>query len=110
MMKVCKHCECEFNPNSWIKKKVGGYINECSDCVVELKTEKSVRYRGVVSGSGKMSAISIVKFDSEEDAERYVRSFNSCGAFGIRKTNSCNSIKHSHIGTNIGNDNHKGKK
>jgi len=109
MMKICKHCDYEFNTNSWIKKKVGGYINECPDCVRELKTETAVKYRGVVSGSGKMSAISIVKFSSDEDAERYVRSFNASGAFGINKTNSCNSIKHTHVGSNIGNENHKGK-
>ena len=108
-MRECKHCGIEFNCRSHAKKRVGGYINECVDCVEELGTETTVKYRGVVSGDGKMAAISIVKFESDADADAYVRSFNSCGSFGGRKTNSCNSIKHEHVGTNMGNSNHKGK-
>lgn len=109
MIKECKHCEEEFETTSYAKRKVGGYINECPDCVEELGTEKAVRYRGVISGDGKMAAISIVAFDSAEDAEDYVRSFNASGAFGGRKTNRCNLIKHRHVGSNMGNSNHKGK-
>ena len=109
MIRECKHCGEEFNSKSYAKKKAGGYINECADCVIEFGTETTVRYRGVVSGSGKMAAISIVKFETESDADEYVRSFNSCGSFGGRKTNKCNNIKHTHIGSNIGNSNHKGK-
>ena len=109
-LKDCKHCGIEFNPNSQTKKRVGGYINECPDCVEDLGTETSVRYRGVIAGDGKMAAISIVKFESNEDAEAYVKAFNSTGAFGYRKTNRCNSIMHTHVGSNIGNSNHKGKK
>ena len=108
-IKECKHCGVEFNANSYVKKRVGGYINECPDCVVELETETAVKYRGVISGDGKMAALSIVKFESDADADAYVRSFNSCGSFGGRKTNNCNSIKHEHVGTNMGNSNHKGK-
>lgn len=107
-MKTCKHCECAFDPLSQVKQRVGGYIDECSDCVIDLKTENTVRYRGVVDGSGKMAALSIVAFDSEEDADAYVTSFNSCG-FGRRKTNLCNEINHGHIAFNAGNENHKGK-
>ena len=109
MIKTCKHCGIEFNLHSRRKKLVGGYINECPDCVEELGTETAVRYRGVVDGSGKMAAISIVAFDSQEDADAYVKTFNSCG-FGRRKVNNCNTIKHRHVGFNGGNDNHKGKK
>jgi len=106
--KKCKHCECTFDPTSQVKQRVGGYIDECAECVIELKTEQTVRYRGVVDGSGKMAALSIVAFNSEEDAEDYVSSFNSCG-FGRRKTNLCNQIHHNHVAFNAGNDNHKGK-
>ncbi len=109
LIKECKHCGIEFNANSYAKKRAGGYINECPDCVEELGTETAVRYRGVISGDGKMAALSIVKFESEADADAYVRSFNSCGSFGGRKTNNCNSIKHEHVGSNMGNSNHKGK-
>ena len=110
MIKECKHCGDEFETNSPTKKRVGGYIDECPWCVEELGTETTVRYRGVVSGNGKMAAISIVKFDNDMDADRYVRSFNECGSFTGRKTNVCNTITHYHVGTNMGNDNHKGKR
>ena len=108
MIKVCKHCGDDFNLNSYAKRKAGGYINECPDCVVELGTETTVRYRGVVDGSGKMAALSIVAFESQEDADAYVSTFNACG-FGRRKTNNCNNIRHRHVGFMAGNDNHKGK-
>ena len=78
--------------------------------VEDLGTETSVRYRGVVSGDGKMAAISIVKFESKEDADDYVRSFNASSGWGARKTNRCNSIPFQHVGVNIGNGNHKGRK
>ncbi len=108
-IKECKHCGVEFDSTSQNKKRVGGYINECPDCVEELGTETTVRYRGVISGDGKMAALSIVQFESNEDAEAYVRSFNSSGAFGKKKMNRCNEIKFKHVGANIGNSNHKGK-
>ena len=66
-IKTCKHCGDEFDFDSQEKRRVGGYVNECCYCVEELGTETSVRYRGVVSGDGKMAAISIVKFDSETE-------------------------------------------
>ncbi len=106
---ICKHCEDFFNEDSFLKRKVGGFINECPDCVVELKTEKTVKYRGVVGAEGKMAAISIVAFNSEDEADAYVSSFNSCG-FGKRKVNDCNHINHYHVGNNIANSNHKGKR
>jgi len=109
-IKECKHCGDEFDFNSAEKRRVGGYINECPYCVEELGTETSVRYRGVVSGDGKMAAISIVKFESNEDAEAYVKSFNASSGWGARKTNRCNDIKFEHVGVNIGNGNHKGRK
>jgi hypothetical protein len=109
MIKTCKHCEVTFNVRSQRKRRVGGYINECPDCVEELQTEKTVRYRGVVAGDGKMAAISIIKFESESDADAYVKSFNASSGSNARKTNNCNQIKFEHMGVNIGNTNHKGK-
>ena len=88
-MKACIHCEDYFNQHSTLKKRVGGYVNECPDCVIELRTEKHVRYRGVVGAEGKMAALSIVAFNSEAEADQYVSSFNSCG-FGKKKINECN--------------------
>jgi len=49
---ICKHCDIEFDENSNLKRKVGGYINECPDCVQELQTEQAVKYRGVVGAEG----------------------------------------------------------
>lgn len=109
MIKICKHCTDTFETTSQLKRRVGGFINECPDCVMDLGTERSVKYRGVIDGSGKMAALSIVAFNSEDDADAYVSTFNSCG-FGRRKTNNCNTINHRHIGFMAGNDNHKGKK
>ncbi len=39
----CIHCEVEFDPKSQRKRKVGGRINECADCVEELGTETAVK-------------------------------------------------------------------
>jgi hypothetical protein len=108
-MKECKHCNEVFDQCSTLKRRVGGYFNECPSCVLELQTEAAVKYRGVVGAEGKMAAISIVAFNSEHEADAYVSSFNSCG-FGKRKVNECNHINHYHIGNNIANSNHKGKK
>lgn len=105
---ICKHCESEFDQDSQHKRSVGGFINECPECVIELKTESFVKYRGVIGAEGKMAALSIVAFNNEEEADAYVASFNSCG-FGRKKTNECNHINHYHIGNNIANSNHKGK-
>ena len=108
MKKQCKYCEDTFETTSQLKQRVGGFIDECPECVIELGTEKHVKFRGVIDGSGKMAALSIVAFESEDDADAYVQTFNSCG-FGRRKTNNCNTIRHTHVGFNGGNENHKGK-
>ena len=107
-MMECKHCQDIFDHQSHAKRRVGGFIDECPTCVLELKTERTVGYRGVIGAEGKRAAISIVAFNSEEEADQYVSSFNSCG-FGRRKLNDCNQINHYHIGNNIANTNHKGK-
>ena len=41
MIKECKHCGIEFNLHSRRKKQVGGYINECPDCVEERGGDQS---------------------------------------------------------------------
>ena len=66
-MRECVHCEIMFDPNSSAKKRAGGKINECADCVEELGTETAVKYLGLGSGDGKAAAISIVAFESNED-------------------------------------------
>lgn len=110
MMRECKYCGEEFNQAAKIRAR-GGYANVCIDCHDDRPDPDANTpvYRGVIAGSGKMAAISIVRFDNDGDADAYVRSFNASSAFGGRKTNRCNSIKHEHVGYMAGNDNHKGK-
>ena len=110
MTKTCKHCNFEFNAKEKIRLR-GGYINVCIDCHDELPDPDANTpvIRGVVAGSGKMAAISIVRFENENDADAYVRSFNASSAWGSQKLNRCNSIPFTHVGTNIGSTNHKGK-
>ena len=67
MIKECRHCEIEFEVNSPHKRRVGGKINECADCVEELETETVVKYLGVVGESdGSTCDINIFAFTSEE--------------------------------------------
>jgi len=67
LIKSCRHCEIEFEVDSPHKKRVGGKINECPDCVEELETETAVRYLGVVGESdGSTCDINILSFTSEE--------------------------------------------
>ena len=109
LIKECKHCEEEFNANSARKRRVGGYVNECADCVIQLGTETSVRYRGVTTGDGKMACIQILKFDSEVEAQAYVQTWNNNSGFNNRRSGGLNDIKFTKVGENAGNSNHKGK-
>ena len=43
MMRVCVHCESDFDDQSRAKREAGGRINECPDCVEELGTETTVK-------------------------------------------------------------------
>ena len=93
LIKECKHCGIEFNANSYAKKRAGGYINECPDCVEELGTETAVRYRGVTTGDGKMACMQILKFDSNDEAEAYVSAWNNNSGFNNRRSGGLNDIK-----------------
>ena len=108
--KICRECGDTFNWEAKIKQH-GGYVNVCGDCHMmgPDPDANTPVLRGVVSGSGKMAAISIVRFKNENDADAYVRSFNASSAWGGKKTNRCNSIPFEHVGVNIGSSNHKGK-
>jgi len=69
-IKSCKHCGEQFNLHSQRKQEVGGYINECPDCVEELETETKEVIRAFTTGDGKMASIQILKFEDKEQAER----------------------------------------
>jgi hypothetical protein len=73
-MRECKHCGDEFNPNSRRKELVGGYANECPDCVEERGGDDSPpKYLGVMAGDGKMAGVTILKFETDEDREAYAK-------------------------------------
>ena len=115
-LRTCKHCSVEFDSTSQTKKRVGGYINECPDCVEELQSETTVRYLGLPAGDGKANALSIVAFESSEDRESYSRAWKA--VTGFHKGKSCHlsgsqtSIGNRpmrHVSYAGGNGNHKGK-
>ena len=70
MIKECKHCGDVFRLDAIAKKSVGGKINECADCVVELKTETAVRYTGVeLEDTGSFM---INRHATAEEREKYM--------------------------------------
>ena len=114
--KQCKICGIEFDLNSPHKKRVGGKINECPDCVEELGTETAVKYLGLSSGDGKAAALSIGAFESDEDRSAYASAWKANtghnGGYGGHLSSSNPSIggrPMRHVGYNAGNSNHKGK-
>jgi len=116
MLKVCVHCDCEFSLTSSAKRRVGGKINECPDCVEELGTETAVKYLGLQAGDGKSASISIVAFESDEDRTAYSKAWKA--VTGFHKGKSCHlsgsqttigNRPMRHVAYNAGNANHKGK-
>ncbi len=70
MIKECKHCGDVFRLDAIAKKSVGGKINECADCVVELKTETAVRYTGLeLEDTGSFM---INRHATAEEREKYM--------------------------------------
>lgn len=117
MLKTCVYCGEEFDTKSSDKIMAGGRINECSDCVVQLRTEKAPVSIGVGSGDGKTTLITVMRFDNQSKASAYMKAYKN--STGFNKGKSC------HLGsTNImhtdsfggrmvaefgGNGNHKGR-
>ena len=115
-MRICVHCEFEFDPDTRAKREAGGRINECPDCVEELGTETAVKYLGLSSGDGKAAAISIVAFESNEDRSAYASAWKDNtghnGGYGGHLSSSNTTIggrPMRHVAYNAGNANHKGK-
>ena len=86
MIRECKHCGVEFNPSTPLKRQVGGLINECTDCVVELGTETAVAYAGVAAGDGKGVGVTVLAFNSEKDRETYVKAWRSNSGQNVGKS------------------------
>ena len=106
---TCRHCEDEFNRHCSRKRRVGGYIDECPDCVEELGTETAVRYRGVITGDGKQAYVTLLKFESEDDAQEYCKRYNNNSGWQNNYSGGLNDIKHKKIGENISGGNRKGR-
>jgi hypothetical protein len=73
----CVHCGDKFDLCSPQKLKVGGKINECPNCVDELGTSGPPKYLGVAAGDGKMTGLTILKFQSEKDREAYRKAYRN---------------------------------
>ena len=87
-IKVCIHCEIEFNLNSPEKIRTGGLATTCPDC----SNETAVRYAGVQAADGKQSQATILKFNSEQDRGKYIAFWqNNSGYF---KGKSCQLGSH----------------
>ncbi len=94
-MKVCIHCECEFDIHSPAKRKVGGRINECADC----SEENVIKYAGVQAADGKQAQATILKFDSEGDRKNYLSFWQNNS--GLHKGKSCQLGNHLSTTPNI---------
>lgn len=107
----CKICEEEFDPKSPEKRKAGGFIYHCPDCA----TESVAPYAGVASADGKIGQISILKFNSIQDREKYLNFWKN--NVGLYKSKNCQLGKHLSATPNIAfktiqefrPTNHKGK-
>ena len=110
VLRQCRECGEEFNWKEKIKR-YGGYSNVCSDCHLSGPDPdaNTPTLRAVTTGDGKMAAMTILKFDSSEDADMYVRAHNANTGWNNRRSGGINDIKHTLVGENFGNVNHKGR-
>ena len=114
---TCKWCEYSFDLHSQEKKNAEGYANECPDCVDERGGDQSApRYLGVAAGNGKMSDITILQFESEEQREMYAKAHRNNSGYNKGKScqlgghlTSMSGMKFQKVAENFANDNHKGK-
>lgn len=88
MIKECKWCETPFDTEGRRKREAGGYINECPDCVEERGGDDSPpKYLGVAAGDGKISGVTILKFQTEGDRKAYQKMWSNNS--GQNKGKSC---------------------
>jgi hypothetical protein len=84
----CVECGFEFNPCSPEKRRVGGKINQCTEC----SEETTVKYAGVQAADGKQSQATILKFGSEQDKSKYIAFWQNNS--GFYKSKSCQLGNH----------------
>ena len=108
----CAACGETFDLYSPEKRRAGGKRNHCADCAEET----TVPYLAVKSANGKMSDLTILAFDSQQDRDRYQRAWKN--NTGHNKGKSCHlsgsntvmsGLKFRQVCENRANANHKGK-
>jgi len=110
-MRDCIVCGDEFDPRSREKRAIGGLSTHCVDC----SDETSVRYAGIAAGDGKMAQVQVLKFQSNEDRQGYLRYWAANS--GLNTGKQCQmhyraketGIKFQTVATFTANGNHKGK-
>lgn len=117
MIRTCRHCGDEFDVNDPLKVRAGGFIDECPWCLEEMGGDTSApKYLGVQAGDGKMSGVTILAFESEEDREKYASAWSQNA--GQYKGKSCQmsnqnahmgGLRFKKVGEFHGNQNHKGR-
>ena len=110
-MRICVECEEQFDVDSPAKRRVGGLKTHCVDC----SEETTVKYAGVNGADGKMASTQILKFDSQQDREKYLAYWKATS--GMNTGKNCQlqfrasepKVSKRIVLTQIANDNHKGK-
>ncbi len=117
MYKDCKHCGINFNVHSQHKRRVGGYINECPDCVEERGGDQSPpKYLGVTAGNGKMCDVTILKFEDQASRSAFQKAWRNNSGQNLGKEcqlgdhiSSTAGLTFNIVAHNAGNENHQGK-
>lgn len=84
---MCVHCDELFDHQSHKKMKAGGKINECPTCVEEMGLSGPTKYLALQAGDGKMSGITILQFETDDDREKYAKMWRNNS--GQNKGKSC---------------------
>lgn len=80
----CVVCDEDFDPTTPARRKLGGKINQCIDCY----DEPVVKYAGVVNADGKQAGVEILKFESDEDKEKYLEYWRNISGYNKGKNGS----------------------
>jgi len=88
LLRVCVNCEEEFDLYSEAKRQAGGLAIHCPDC----SEETAVRYAGVQAADGKQAQATILKFESNQDRNRYINFWQNNS--GLHKSRACQLGRH----------------
>ena len=59
------------------------------------------RVRAFTTGDGKMAAIQILKFETEDDADSYSKAWNGNSSFNNRRSTGLNDVKFVKVGETV---------